>query len=414
MATRIAASLACAALALAYAACSDDGTVRVGNAHDGGSAGTAAAVDAGSAHAGGSGGSAVGGFDSPVVDAGSMEPVVCGGADLRHDPHNCGACDHDCLGTECRLGTCEAEEVGDGMDEPLQIAVDGDTVYFATLNQIIAQPKDGSASSVLLEDPQFDRHSLRARAGNLYWLLNESARSDLWALYSMPESGGEQHAVFQGVDEPITALALTDTLAVFLTTCSSIWSASLDGGDPLEIAPMTCAAPTEPALAIDPEGRFAYTLGSRSSDLWQVDLESNAAEDIVPRLNGLALAATSEHVYWIGPESQCIGDGRTLDCSGGTIKRVAVEGGDQTLLVNANFLAPMGYRFIRSLIADDHALYFELGPAGSTGSLIFSLPLGSTQTLIIGATVVAGEAPLTLDDDYVYFVDQQRLMRVAK
>jgi hypothetical protein len=98
------------------------------------------------------------------------------------------------------------------------------------------------------------------------------------------------------------------------------------------------------------------------------------------------------------------------------IKRIGVDGSAQSLLVNSSFIAPMGYRFIRSLIADDHALYFELGPAGTTGSLIFSLPLdgSSTEPFIVGSTVVAGEAPLALDDDYVYFVDQQRLMRVAK
>jgi hypothetical protein len=192
--------------------------------------------------------------------------------------------------------------IGDGVDEPLQIAVDGDTDYFATIDKIIAQPKDGSASSVLLEDPQFERHSLRARAGNLYWLINESARSDLWALYSLPEDGGEQHAVFQGVDEPISALALTDKLAVFLTTCASIWSASLAGGDPREIAPMTCASSADAPLAIDTDGRFAYAMGVRGLELWQVDLEASTAEAIVSEFSGLELAATSEHVYWISPE----------------------------------------------------------------------------------------------------------------
>lgn len=407
------------ALALAWGACSDDdSSARVGEAHDSGSAGTAAAVDAGASHSGGNGGSAAGASGSHAkTDAGSP-PVVCGGADLRHDPHNCGACGHDCLGTACKLGTCESAEVGEDVGEPLQIAIDAAAIYYATSAEIISQSRRGGTAGHLLVPPEFQKHSLRARSGWLYWLINESAQGNSWALHTMSNTGAGWTAVFEGVDEPISALAITDDFAVFLTTCASIWTVPLRfGGDPIEIAPLTCADSFATPLAIDPDGRYAYAIDSDVSDLWRVDLEASAAEDIVPQLYADELAVTSEHIYWINSYGEaCVGDGRARVCDGGTIKRMGLEGGDPTLVVDSNFLAPMGYRFIRSLIADDHALYFELGPAGTTGSLIFSLPLdgSSTEPLIVGATVVAGEAPLALDDDYVYFVDQQRLMRVAK
>ena len=60
-----------------------------------------------------------------------------GSAYTLYDPHNCGACGHDCLGGACDAGVCvplPAGVLASGLIAPVSVAVDATNVYFATVD----------------------------------------------------------------------------------------------------------------------------------------------------------------------------------------------------------------------------------------------------------------------------------------
>ena len=48
------------------------------------------------------------------------------------DNANCGFCQHDCLGTTCSTGMCAPNTIGTGLPNPVDLAVNGTTVYVTT------------------------------------------------------------------------------------------------------------------------------------------------------------------------------------------------------------------------------------------------------------------------------------------
>ncbi len=90
--------------------------------------------DAGAASADGAvGGSHDGG--KTYADGGCVTgSVVCPGSpdcvDLSQDPAHCGACDRQC--DACQNGACQPVRVGNGLDEPLALGLDGSDLFALT------------------------------------------------------------------------------------------------------------------------------------------------------------------------------------------------------------------------------------------------------------------------------------------
>jgi hypothetical protein len=57
----------------------------------------------------------------------------CADAAFGSDPHNCGACGHDCLGGRCSAGVCGAVVVAARQASPMFVAVNGGGVFWTTL-----------------------------------------------------------------------------------------------------------------------------------------------------------------------------------------------------------------------------------------------------------------------------------------
>jgi hypothetical protein len=105
-----------------------------------------------SAGTGESGGSSV--DPSPLVC--EIGLTVCGSScvELDSDPQNCGTCGHDCLGTACTAGTCEASTVSVDVGDLREIAVDDTHVYWTTGDGKVQRVLKGGGSVETLVDDQ--------------------------------------------------------------------------------------------------------------------------------------------------------------------------------------------------------------------------------------------------------------------
>src|SRR5580704_16226260 len=119
------------------AACSSGGT-GTGGASSSSSSTTSSSASSSSSTGGmgGAGTSSSGGMGgagtSSTGGAGGCAQTLCGAAcvDTMTDPHDCGACGHDCLGAICLSGACRPVVLASGQAQPIALVVDATNVYF--------------------------------------------------------------------------------------------------------------------------------------------------------------------------------------------------------------------------------------------------------------------------------------------
>jgi hypothetical protein len=91
--------------------------------------------------------------NAAAASGGGGDPGAGGcAADTQTDDANCGACGHDCLGGSCSEGRCQAIELASGFGQPWGLAVDATHIYWAdhTGSAIARASKaDGSAFEIV-------------------------------------------------------------------------------------------------------------------------------------------------------------------------------------------------------------------------------------------------------------------------
>ncbi len=115
---------------------------------------------------------------------------------LDGDPLNCGDCDHDCLGGECEVGTCQPVVLVEGESAPLNVAVDETHVYwtnFQASGSVVRATSSGGNRTVLTDavspfDLALDDESV------FFTSDDEIAR--------VPKVGGASTPLISGTGEP--------------------------------------------------------------------------------------------------------------------------------------------------------------------------------------------------------------------
>ena len=82
---------------------------------------------------------------TPVLDACAPCPGESMCTDLNTNARNCGRCGHDCRGSKCTLGACEPTVIASGQENPVDIAIDGQRVYWVNNGSAANQFTDGAA-----------------------------------------------------------------------------------------------------------------------------------------------------------------------------------------------------------------------------------------------------------------------------
>ncbi|MBX3202436.1 MAG: hypothetical protein KF894_30200, partial [Labilithrix sp.] len=97
-------------------------------------------------------------------------PTTCDESKLQTDPKNCGRCGHDCLGGACNAGKCESVLLAGGLENPVDLTLDGANVYVTARGNgaVLRVAKDGSKTDVLVSGHD-EARGVTLDGQNLFW-----------------------------------------------------------------------------------------------------------------------------------------------------------------------------------------------------------------------------------------------------
>jgi len=336
----------------------------------------------------GAGGSPIssGSSASSASSASSSGAAGCG--DTTSDPHNCGACGHDCLGGACASSSCAPILLAMGADSnTIGIAVSGSYVYLADETgpyrvPIGGGPPDwswwsGGASSLEVT-------SLAVDATSVYWGGTR--------VQSVPFTGGTAKTLQTlSVSDYADGLALDATAAYYVDRLpETVVRLDLGTGTASPLGPARNAQSSPLWFSIVGDDTDVYWAANNAGEtLWRMPKTGGAAVSLIAGVDSPAgLALDQDTLYWI--ESGGI---YSIPKLGGAPSHLAQEAGDNG----------------SSLAVDATSVYWLNGVAGTLNRV----PKGGgpTELLASGQIQCVGVA---LDTLWVYWVATQQVMKVAK
>ena len=242
----------------------------------------------------------------PAVDDLATEPIVndlspvCSTADsavLASDPHNCGACGHDCLGGTCMLGVCQPMVLATSNDQVGGIAVDAANVYFSrisgTTRGVARQPLAGGAPVTIYSSPLTPIYGL-AVVGSTLFVDDSHAH-----LETLPAPAGAS-TLTAGYDGSVTTFA-TDSSNVYFANNADYVVRSL--GIALSGTPADVVTLTLPAVALASDGTTLFY--ATNSDLGAVTLPVGTQQTF-GSFSGARALAVDGNTLWVATNNSVV------------------------------------------------------------------------------------------------------------
>ncbi|HZU85424.1 MAG TPA: hypothetical protein VE987_20980 [Polyangiaceae bacterium] len=298
-----------------------------------------------------------GGADSTGT-ADSADAPACQPATLGSDPHNCGACGHDCLGGACDAGACQPVMLATGLGGVQHMAIDADNLYVTRWNgsdetdgSIIQIPKNGGLSNRLTQW-QVNPDGIAVDDTYVYWANFGPASGGAGSVAKVVKSGGTATVVAAGqssnghgsfvVAVDGTSIYWGNYFQVMICPLSGCSGAGSDAsaGQELSTAGGVSAIAAAGGVVYWTEGDGAQVSMIASTNLGGAPTPLASGQ---PRPAGLAL--DSSFAYW-------------TNSAGGTIYRAALGGGQSPQLVATSRAAEGSTDSLGYMAVDEANVYW--------------------------------------------------------
>ena len=226
--------------------------------------------------------------------------VCCDGSceSLTDDPANCGACGRDCQGTACVDSMCEPITLADGLDSPMELALDATHVYWEGETSVGKVPIDGGAPTQLVTGLDY-LLGIEVMGGEVYWTSNHSghAGSGVW---KVPVAGGsptqlftDQYGAFAlGVDSTHVYFSSNDTIPD--ANGAAISMLPVAGGPVLQLA----TGDLSPSyLTVD--ASHVYWTSNFYHTVSKVPIGGGAVVPIASAHNPRGIVVDATNIYWV-------------------------------------------------------------------------------------------------------------------
>jgi len=190
-----------------------------------------------------------------------------------------------------------AEVLAQGEDNPTQIVVDNERVFWVDAHALRSIPKDGGTVSTLLGDVALSP-VLTADDEHLY-----CAATDLGAIFQLPKSGGATTQIIGGMKFGLGILGLAvDADAVFFTNHwdASVVAVPFGGASPRVIA---SAQPAPYAIAVRDHAVY-WSRNNRPGVVMRASSEGSVSSVADGQSLPWAITTDAQNVYWLD-----VGDG---------------------------------------------------------------------------------------------------------